>query len=83
MPCISVSIFSKFFGRRQKLESTVDLTSDVVFKCDFKLSLQKYNVRYILSLLNASLLVHQLFSTKISLSLSVTCNDNEDLLLAL
>ena len=47
------------------------------------MSLQKYNFRYILNLLDASLLVHQLFSTEISLSLFVTYNDNEDLLLAL
>ena len=35
------------------------MTSDVSFGYDFKSSLQKYNFRYILCLLNASLLMHQ------------------------
>ena len=55
---LAFGFFSKFFVQRQKLESTVDVTSGVTFGCDFKSSFQKYNFRYILSLLNASLLVH-------------------------
>ena len=62
MPCLAFGFFSKFFAQPQKLESTVDVTSGATFGCDFESSIQKYNFRYILSLLNASLLMHQLFS---------------------
>ena len=59
---IGFGFFSRFFVRRQKLDSTFDMTFDVIFVCDFKSSLQKYNFHYTLYLLNASLLIHQHFS---------------------
>ena len=78
MLSLAFGFFSKFFGRRQKLDSTVDMTSGVIFGCDLKSSLWKYNFHYILCLLNAS--TH--FSLVISLSLFAIGIDNNDLLLA-
>ena len=59
---LNFGFFFKFFAQCQKLDSTVDVASDVIFRSDFKSSLQKYDFCYILRLLNASLLMHQLFS---------------------
>ena len=61
---------------------TSDLTSDVIFGCDFKSSFQKYNFRYILSLLNASLLMHQLFSAGNFSKSFIIKVDDRDLLCA-